>query len=105
MFRAQGGAYIRSHNGQPELPTRRRSPPFMRLPHQDELLERHLRTYLGDIEEAALDELRACLEWMTVPAGVTMMHEGEAGDAMYLVLTGRLRAYVKDDDGRPNAVR
>jgi NTE family protein len=77
----------------------------MRLPYQDELLERHLRTYLGDIEEAALDELRGCLEWMTVPAGVPLMHEGEAGDAMYLILTGRLRAYVEDDDGRPRAVR
>jgi NTE family protein len=42
---------------------------------------------------------------MTVPAGVTLMHEGEAGDAMYLVLTGRLRAYVKDDDGGAKVVR
>jgi len=78
---------------------------FMHLPHQDELLQRHLRTYLGDVEPAALDELRACLEWITVPAGVTLMSEGDAGDAMYLVMSGRLRAYVKDDEGRPQAVR
>ena len=77
----------------------------MHLPHQDELLERHLRTFLGDIEPAALDELRSCLEWMTVPAGVALMNEAEAGDAMYLVLSGRLRAYVKDDEGKPQAVR
>ena len=51
------------------------------------------------------DELRACLEWITVPAGVALMNEGEAGDAMYLVLSGRLRAYVKDDEGRRQAVR
>ena len=77
----------------------------MRLPHQDDLLQRHLRTFLGDVEPAALDELRACLEWITVPAGVAIMNEGEEGDAMYLVLSGRLRAYVKDDEGRPQAVR
>jgi len=77
----------------------------MHLPHQDELLQRHLRTFLGDVEPAALDELRACLEWMTVPAGVCLMNEAEQGDAMYLVLSGRLRAYVKDDDGKPQAVR
>jgi NTE family protein len=77
----------------------------MYLPHQDELLQHHLRTYLPDVEPAALDELRSCLEWMTVPAGTTLMREGEAGDAMYLVLTGRLRAYVKDGDGAPQAVR
>jgi NTE family protein len=77
----------------------------MHLPYQDELLERHLRTYLGAIEGAALDELRACLEWMTVPAGVVLMQQGEAGDAMYLILTGRLRAYVADGEGRAKAVR
>jgi NTE family protein len=77
----------------------------MHLPHQHELLQQHLRTYLGDIEPAALDELRACLTWMTVPAGVALMNEGEPGDAMYLVLSGRLRAYVKDENELQNAVR
>jgi NTE family protein len=77
----------------------------MHLPHHDELLKLHLRTYLGDIEPAALDELRSCLEWMTVPAGVDLMRQGDIGDAMYLVLSGRLRAYVEDEEGRSQAVR
>ncbi len=77
----------------------------MHLPHQDELLARHLRTYLGDVEPAAVDELRACLAWIAVPAGTALMNEGDAGDAMYLVLSGRLRAYVKDGEGHPRAVR
>ena len=77
----------------------------MRQPHQDELLDHHLRTYLGNIEPAALAELRACLEWMDVPGGQTLMTQGEPGDAMYLVLSGRLRAYVNDEDGTPRAVR
>lgn len=77
----------------------------MRQPHQDELLLRHLRTYLGDVGPAALEEMRACLEWMDAPAGETLMLQGEAGDAMYLILSGRLRAYVRDDEGTPHAVR
>lgn len=77
----------------------------MSLPHQDQLLERHLRTYLGDIEASALDELRACLVWCHAPAGDTLMRQGEIGDAMYLVLSGRLRAYVDDHEGTPRAVR
>ncbi len=77
----------------------------MRQPYQDDLLERHLRTYLGNVEPAALAQMRGCLEWVEAPAGATLMTEGEHGDAMYLVLSGRLRAYVNDADGAPRAVR
>jgi NTE family protein len=77
----------------------------VRQRYQDELLATHLRTYLGDVEPAALDELRACLEWINVPAGETLMKQGEAGDAMYLVLSGRLRAYVDDEEGTPRPTR
>ena len=73
----------------------------MRQPYQDELLDRHLKTYLRNVEPAALDEMRACLEWLEVPGGHTLMTQGEAGDAMYLVLSGRLRSYVNDEDGTP----
>ena len=77
----------------------------MRQAHQDELLERHLRTYLGDVGPAAVAELRACLQWRDVPAGQTLMKQGESGDAMYLILSGRLRAYVEDESGESHAVR
>jgi len=73
----------------------------MRQPYQDELLDRHLKTYLRNVEPAALDEMRASLEWLEVPGGHTLMTQGEAGDAMYLVLSGRLRSYVNDEDGTP----
>jgi NTE family protein len=77
----------------------------IRQPYQDALLERHLRNYLGDVEPAAAAALRACLTWLEVAAGATVMTEGEPGDALYLVVSGRLRAYVNDDDGRRRAVR
>jgi NTE family protein len=77
----------------------------MRQPYQDELLDRHLKTYLRNVEPAALDEMRASLEWLEVPGGHTLMTQGEAGDAMYLVLSGRLRSYVNDEDGTPQFAR
>lgn len=77
----------------------------MRQPYQDDLLDHHLRTYLGSVEPESLAQMRASLEWVEVAGGETLMTQGEEGDAMYLVLSGRLRAYVDDGDGVPRAVR
>jgi NTE family protein len=77
----------------------------MRQRFQDELLDRHLKTYLQNVEPAALNVMRDCLEWVEVPGGQTLMTQGEAGEAMYLVLSGRLRAYVNDEDGVPRTSR
>ena len=77
----------------------------MRQRYQDELLDRHLKTYLQGVEPAALNVMRDCLEWVEVPGGQTLLTQGDAGDAMYLVLSGRLRAYVNDEDGTPRSSR
>lgn len=72
---------------------------------QDDLLEHHLRTFLGPVDGHALAILREHLEWVEVAAGQTLMAQGEAGDAMYMSISGRLRAYVRDDDGVEHMVR
>ena len=75
-------------------------------PHlQDGLLNQHLRAFLGPVDEPALRSLREQLEWVEVAAGQTLMAQGEPGDAMYLSISGRLRAYVRDDDGVEHMVR
>jgi NTE family protein len=75
-------------------------------PHlQDDLLEQHLRTFLGPVDDIALALLREHLEWVEVAAGQTLMAQGEPGEAMYLSISGRLRAYVRDDDGVEHMVR
>ena len=73
--------------------------------HQDALLTQHLRAYLGDIEPAALALLRQRLTWVEIAGGQTLMTQGEPGDSMYLSISGRLRAYVNDEDGVPRMVR
>ena len=72
---------------------------------QDELLVRHLRTHLGDIDPTALALLRRHLQWVEIAAGETLMHQGDPGDSMYLSISGRLRAYMRDEDGRELFIR
>jgi NTE family protein len=73
--------------------------------YQDELLAQHLRTFLGDIDPAAMDLLRRHLEWVELAAGETLMNQGDPGDSMYISVSGRLRAYVVDEDGVEHMVR
>ncbi|MGA0612029.1 patatin-like phospholipase family protein [Caldimonas sp. KR1-144] len=77
----------------------------MRQSYQEELLDRHLRTFLGNLEPEAMALLRERLQWVEIGAGETLMSQGERGDSMYLVVSGRLRAYVRDDDGIEHMVR
>ena len=72
---------------------------------QDDLLHRHLHALLGPLEPDALALLAQSLEWLTIPAGQALMTQGEIGDAMYLTISGRLRAYVRGDDGQERPVR
>ena len=72
---------------------------------QDELLIRLLRNYLGPMDEAALAVLRQQLQWVEVPAGEVLMTQGEPGDAMYISISGRLRAYARDAQGEERMLR
>ena len=73
--------------------------------HHDALLSQHLRAFLGDIEPAAMALLRERLSWVEVAGGQTLMEQGAPGDSMYLSISGRLRAYVRDEEGVPRMVR
>ena len=60
----------------------------------DDLLIAHLPALLGDVDAPTMDLLRRALQWLELPAGQTLMRQGEPGDAMYLLLRGRLRTYI-----------
>lgn len=76
----------------------------MRQPYHDELLYRLLQTSFGELDEAAIGELWPLLQWVEVSGGQTLMRQGDPGDALYLLVSGRLRAYVRGDDGPARAV-
>jgi NTE family protein len=72
---------------------------------QQALLDRHLSALLGDLEPDAAALLRDRLEWVTVVGGQTVMQQDGPGDAMYLVVSGRLRAHQRGDDGVERVLR
>lgn len=72
---------------------------------QADLLDRHLIALLGDVEPAALKLLREHLAWVSLAGGRTLMNQGDPGDAMYLVVSGRLRARQRQDDGTERVIR
>ena len=74
-------------------------------PPQYELLVRLLRDYLGPLDDAAIAVLRHHLQWVEVPAGEVLMTQGEPGDALYISVSGRLRAYARDADGQERLLR
>jgi len=73
--------------------------------HQDQLLTQQLQAFFGDLDPDVLTQLRAQLEWVELVGGQTLMEQGEPGDSMYLSVSGRLRAYVRQDDGAQRMVR
>jgi NTE family protein len=72
--------------------------------HRDALLARQLSALLGDAP-AAMRYLQERLQWVDLPGGAVLLEQGESGDAGYLVISGRLRVYVRSDDGGQRMVR
>lgn len=64
-----------------------------------------LRDWLGDTDDGSAERLQDLLRPQLLAAGETLMREGEPGDAMFIVQSGRLRTYVRDDSGAERAVR
>ncbi|MCV2368315.1 patatin-like phospholipase family protein [Roseateles oligotrophus] len=73
--------------------------------HLDTLLRRHLPALLGDIEPQSVEVLLQHLEWVEIAAGQALMTQGDPGDAMYLLLSGRLRTYITNEFGDTRVVR
>jgi NTE family protein len=72
----------------------------LRPQHQEELLLKHLRSFLGILDEAAIQKVRQRLRWVEVAGGETLMRQGEPGDALYMLVSGRLRVYIDEHEQR-----
>lgn len=77
----------------------------MSTDYPEQVLTHHLQRMLGEVDAEALALLRSHLSWVELVAGDTLMVQGERGDAMYLSISGRLRATVLGDDGVAHMVR
>jgi predicted acylesterase/phospholipase RssA/CRP-like cAMP-binding protein len=63
-----------------------------------------LEGLLGDIGTVALHDLQAELEWQELSHGEPLFHQGDPSDAMYIVISGRLRVLVTGVDGNERVV-
>lgn len=70
------------------------------VPHKNEfhqkLLRENLNKIFGDFDEAILGEIEDQLIWIELDGGKTIIREGDAGDSLFFVLSGRLVATKKD---------
>ncbi|BDG01393.1 patatin-like phospholipase family protein [Anaeromyxobacter oryzae] len=69
-----------------------------------ERLAANLVALLGAEDPSIADDLLALGEWRRVPGGECLFRQGEPGDSMYLVVTGRLVAVREDRSGRRRVV-
>lgn len=71
----------------------------------DTLLRKHLHDFLGDIEPAAMSRLTEQLTWLELAGGQPLMTQGEVGDAMFVLVSGRMRVSITGEDGVERVVR
>lgn len=62
-------------------------------------LENSLRAAFGDIDADFVDLIRRHLEWVSLPGGQALFHQGDPGDTLYFLVGGRLRVTARDELG------
>jgi NTE family protein len=67
------------------------------------LLHEVLREELGEFEPGVWEKLLPAIRWKELAAGETLFRESEEGDAMYVVVSGRLRA-TREEDGEVRTI-
>lgn len=67
------------------------------------LLREVLDEELGGLNAAAWQHMRSSVLWKQLPAGEILCHEGDEADAMYVVVSGRLRA-TRGEGGKTRVV-
>jgi len=53
----------------------------------------------GPIDAQTIEGLESLMAWARLPGGDVLFRQGDPGDALYILLSGRLRAVAEDPDG------
>lgn len=54
---------------------------------------------LGDLSRETLECIKPAPQWISLQKGDSILRQGERGEAFYLLVSGRLRAFVSDNQG------
>lgn len=57
-------------------------------------------TLFSGLDQEALDHLSQHMVVRTIPKNVILINEGDQSDAMYVVLEGRVKAFLRDEFGK-----
>ncbi|MCI4669713.1 MAG: patatin-like phospholipase family protein [Bacteroidia bacterium] len=58
-----------------------------------------LQKYFGEMSDETFEEFASLLEWVELPANRLLVRQGDRGDSMYILISGRLQAWISQDDG------
>lgn len=72
--------------------------------YQQEQLFKSLKHVFGDFDTTLLKNMLPLLDWIELTGGETLMREGDVGDDLYFVISGRLRASVRAENGEQRVV-
>lgn len=70
---------------------------------REALLREVLEKELGGLDQPVWDRLLPAIHWVDLEAGQILFREGDAADAMYVVVSGRLRA-TRDENGTARTI-
>ena len=71
---------------------------------RDLLLRLAALPLFAGLDAQSLGDLADTMEWLVLPGGAELFAQGEASDALYVVVHGRLAASRRDEDGRVRAL-
>jgi NTE family protein/lysophospholipid hydrolase len=83
------------------------------LSHIAEYIHRRLRRYrlydtlpklFGKLDEKVIADIERRVEWKRLNGGELLFKQGETGDSLYVVISGRLKAVIENDDGSQRVV-
>lgn len=81
-----------------------RAPRSIRPPREEILRFLAAVPIFRGLDASILSELVPALQWMTLAAGEYLFRQKDPADALYVVLSGRLRILVETDDGTEQAI-
>ncbi len=58
-----------------------------------------LTRFFGQLDAAAIHDLETRFDWLTLRGGEALIRQGERGDTMFIVISGRFRVSRVEDDG------
>ena len=77
---------------------------FIQHAYQKDLLENSLKEVFGDFSDEMLLDIQPKMEWVEIAGGETLFRQDEVGDALFFIISGRLRAFTEAENGESTAI-